>query len=145
MAGLAFRNQYGGGLVEDSCNLGVHLDHVVAFDCNPLIASVDLGVDPIGEVLSNNSVNNVAQIRSAEFGDFLGWRKSPFDLLVVLGEIEDVLNGQAFKLRNDDDLHIVARDDALHPHCKISEMPDGDGLVTWEVSTDLGELESVHL
>ena len=129
MAGLAFRNRYGGGLVENSCNLGVHLDHVVAFDCNPLIASVDLGVDPIGEVLSNNSVNNVAQIRPAEFGDFLGWRKSPFDLLVVLGEIEDVLNGQAFKLRNDDDLDVITWDDALYPHGEVPKVPDGHRLV----------------
>ena len=105
MAGLAFRNRYGGGLVENSCNLGVHLDHVVAFDCNPLIASVDLGVDPIGEVLSNNSVNNVAQIRPAEFGDFLGWRKSPFDLLVITW------------------------DDALYPHGEVPKVPDGHRLV----------------
>ena len=137
MTSFTFRHRYGCGLVEDRGYLGIHLDHVVALHGNPLIASVDLGVDPVGEVRSHDRMDDVSQVRPAELGDLFRRRKSPFDLLVILGEVEDVLNGQAFELGNDNDFNIITWDDALHPHCKVSKVPDGHRLVAGKVGPHL--------
>ena len=59
MTSLTFRNRYGCRLVEYSGYLRIHLDHIIAFHCNPLIAPVDLGVYPVGEVLANDGVDDV--------------------------------------------------------------------------------------
>jgi hypothetical protein len=131
--------------VENSCNLRIHLDHVVALHSNPLVTSVDLGIDPVLKVLTDDGIDDVCQVGPAELLYLLAGRQGPFYLLVVLSEVEDVLDGQALKLGNYDDLHIVAGDDALHPHCKVSKVPDGHRLIAGEVRTDLGGEEPIHL
>ena len=46
--------------MENCCNLRIHLDHVVALHSNPLVTSVDLGIDPVLKVLPDDGVDDVA-------------------------------------------------------------------------------------
>ena len=64
----------GRGLLEDLGDLWVHGDHVVALLGHPLIPKVDLGVDPILEVLPHNGVDNVCKICPTELLDLLARR-----------------------------------------------------------------------
>jgi len=64
----------GRGLLEDLGDLRVHGDHVVALLGHPLVSDVDLGADPVLKVLPHDGVDNVCEVRSAEFLDLLARR-----------------------------------------------------------------------
>ena len=53
-------------LMEDSGYLRIHGDHVVSLECNPLVSAVDLCIDPVLEVLTQNGVDNIRQVGTAE-------------------------------------------------------------------------------
>ena len=108
------------GLVENCCNLRIHLDHVVALHSNPLVTSVDLGIDPVLKVLTDDGIDDVCQVGPAELLYLLAGRQGPFYLLVVLSKVEDVLDGEPLELRNIYDFHVVTVDDGLDSHSKIS-------------------------
>ena len=123
--------------MEDLGNLRVHRDHVVALYGNLLVPLVHLVVDPVLELLAHDGVDHVRKVGPAQLGDLLAGRQCSFHISVVLGELEDVLDGQPLELRDVDDLHVVAVDDALHAHGQVSQVPDGDGLVGGQVRAHL--------
>ena len=132
-------------LVEDSGDLRIHRDHVVALECDPLVSAVDLSVHPVLEVLTHDSVNDIRQVGSAELLDFFAGRQGPLDISIILGEFEDVLDGETLELRNIYDFDVVAVDDGLDSHGEISQVPYGDGFIAWQVCSDLRREETVHL
>ena len=131
--------------MKDGGDLGVHLDHVVALLGHPLVAGVDLVRDPVLEPLPHDRVDHVRQVCSAELGDLLRRRKSILHILVAAGEVEDVLDREAFELGHVDDLDVVAGDDRLDPHGQVPQVEDGDGFVAGQVGPHLGGEESVDL
>ena len=80
-------------LMEDSCYLRIHGDHVVALECNPLVTAIDLCIHPVLEVLPHNGVDNICQVGSAELLYLFTRRQGPLNISVVLSKIEDVLDG----------------------------------------------------
>jgi hypothetical protein len=135
----------GRGLLEDLGDQWVHGDHVVALLGHPLIPEVHLCVDPVLEVLPHDGVDDVREVAPAELLDLLAGWQSTLHISIVLGECEDVLDAQAFKLRYIDDFDIVTRNDSLGPHGKVPEVPDSNSLIAWQVSPDLGGEEPVDL
>ena len=103
-------------LMEDSSYLRIHRDHVVAFECDPLVTAVDLCIHPVLEVLSHDGVDDICQITTTELLDLFAGRQGTLNISIILGEIEDVLDGQAFELRNIYHLDVVAVDDLLDSH-----------------------------
>ena len=80
-------------LMEDSGYLRIHGDHVVSLECNPLVSAVDLCIDPVLEILSHDGVDNIGQVGTTELLDLFAGRQGPLNISIVLGEIEDVLDG----------------------------------------------------
>ena len=91
----------------------IHGDHLIALLGHPLVASIDLLRDPVLEPLAHFGVDHVGKVCSAELGDLLRRRKSILHILVAAGEVEDVLDGEAFELGHVDDLDLVTGDDGL--------------------------------
>ena len=79
--------------MEDPRNVWIHGDHVVALECNPLVTAVDLCIDPVLEILSHDGVDNIGQVGTTELLDLFAGRQGPLNISIVLGEIEDVLDG----------------------------------------------------
>ena len=103
-------------LMEDSCYLRIHGDHVVALECNPLVSAVDLRIDPVLKVLPHDGVDDICQVATTELLDLFAGRQCPLNISIVLSEVEDVLDGEALELRNINDFHVVTVDDGLDPH-----------------------------
>ena len=119
--------------MEDPCNVWVHGYHVVALHGDPLISPVDLCIYPVLEILPHYGVNNICQISPAELLNLLARWQCPFNISVVLGKVEDVLDCQAFKLWNVYDLDIVTVDNCLDPHGQITKVPNGDGFIAGQI------------
>ena len=132
-------------LVEDSSYLRIHRDHVVAFECDPLVTAVDLCIHPVLEVLPHDGVDDICQVGTTELLDLFAGRQCPLNISIVLSEVEDVLDGEALELRNIYDFDVVAIDDGLDSHGEISQVPYGDGFIAWQVCSDLRREETVHL
>ena len=118
-------------LLEDLCNLRIHGNHVVSFLSHPLVSEINLGIDPVLEILSHDGVYDVWEVASTELFDLIARWQGPLHISIVLGEGEDVLDAEAFKLRYIDDLDIITRNDGLNPHGKVPKVPDGDSLIAW--------------
>ena len=131
--------------MEDSSYLRIHRDHVVAFECDPLVTAVDLCIHPVLEVLTHDGVDNIRQVGSAELLYLFARRQGPLNISIILGKVEDVLDGKTLELRNIYDFDVVTVDDGLDPHGKISQVPNGDGFITWQVCPDLRREETIHL
>ena len=82
-----------------------------------VVSDVHLLVDPSLEWLTYDGVNDVGEIAATQLGDLLARGQSHLDLLVVLGELEDALNGEALELGHVNVLDVVTGDDRLNPHC----------------------------
>ena len=80
-------------LMEDSSYLRIHGDHVVALQCDFLVAVVDLASDPVLEVLAHYGVDNVSKVGPTELSDLFAGRQGPLDIPIVLGKGEYVLDG----------------------------------------------------
>ena len=131
--------------MEDSSNLRIHGNHVVALACNPLVPEVDLLIHPVLKVLSHDSIDNISQVGSTELLYLFARRQGSLNISIILSEVEDVLDGKAFELRNIYDFDVVAVDDGLDSHGKISQMPYSDGFIAWQVCPDLRREETIHL
>ena len=132
-------------LMEDSSYLRIHGDHVVAFESNSLVTAVDLCIHPVLEVLTHNSVYNIGQVGTAELLYLFARRQGPLNISIILGKVEDVLDGKTLELRNIYDFDVVTVDDGLDSHGEISQVPYGDGFIAWQVCSDLRGEEAVHL
>ena len=133
VAWFSLGNRDGGGLMEDSRNVWVHGDHVVALQGHPLISPVDLCIYPILEILPHDGVNNISQVSPAELLNFLAWWQCLFNISVILSKVEYVLDCQAFELRNFYDLDIVTVDNCLHPHGQVTKVPNGDCFIARQI------------
>ena len=131
--------------MEDSSYLRIHRDHVVAFECDPLVTAVDLCIDPVLKVLPHDGVDDICQVGTTKLLDLFAGRQCPLNISIVLSEVEDVLDGEALELRNIYDFDVVAVDDGLDSHGEISQVPYGDGFIAWQVCSDLRREETVHL
>lgn len=132
-------------LMEDSSYLRIHRDHVVALECDPLVTAIDLCIHPVLEVLPHDSVNDIRQVGSAELLYLFARRQGSLNISIILGKVEDVLDGKTLELRNIYDFDVVAVDDGLDSHGEISQVPYGDGFIAWQVCSDLRREETVHL
>ena len=131
--------------MEDSSNLRIHGNHVIALECNPLVPAVDLLIYPVLKVLPHDSVDDICQVATTELLYLFTRRKGSLNISIILGEVEDVLDGKTFELRNIYDFDVVAVDDGLDSHGKISQMPYSDGFIAWQVCPDLRREETIHL
>ena len=61
-------------LMEDSSYLRIHGDHVVALECNPLVSTVDLCINPVLEILSHDGVDNIGEVGTTELLDLFAGR-----------------------------------------------------------------------
>ena len=131
--------------MEDPRNVWVHGDHVVALQGHPLISSFNLCIYPVLEILPHDGVNNISQICPAELLNLLARWQCPFNISIVLGKVEDVLDRQAFELWNVYDLDIVTVDNCLDPHGQVTKVPDGDGFIAGQICPDFRGKEPIDL
>lgn len=110
---------------------------------NPVVANAHLLVHPSLEWLTNNGVDDVGEVATTQLGDLLAGGQNHLDLLVVLGELEDALDGEALELGHINVLDVVAVDDGLDAHSKVSEVPNRHSLKAWDVCFDLGGEEAI--
>ena len=80
-------------LMEDSSDLRIHGDHVVALECNLLVSAVDLCIHPVLEILSHDGVDNIGQVGTTQLLDLFAWRQGTLHISIILSKIENVLDG----------------------------------------------------
>lgn len=78
--------------MENSCNLWVHIDELVALDSYLLVSLVHGLFNPKPERLANDAVCDVTDIGPFKPEAFFWWRESVFDGLGFESKLEDIPN-----------------------------------------------------
>ena len=135
----------GGALGEDGGDLRVHVDHHVLVGLDLVVALPHLGLDPLGEGLADDGVDEVRDVLPRQLLHLLLDGEVPSQLRIRAGKCLDVLDGEAFELRHVDVLRLVAADALLGSGLDVPKMPDGDVFEWRQVGIDLGGQEAVYL
>ena len=124
---------------------GVHLDHKVPCFYELIVSVIDLRVNPVLEILTNDGIEYVSQPLPREFWEVTFIRQIILHFRVERSLVEYCLNSELIVLRNEDDLYLIALDLFLLPSYEVPahklalidvnllEEVDRDGLIRTEI------------
>ena len=130
---------------EDPCDLRVHVDELVAHHGDLAVSLVDALIDPVLVGLTDDVVDEVADVAPLEPEAFLRDRQRLHHDVVLASIGEDVLDGQALVVGNAYGLDLVALEAGLRTGYDIPQVHVGDGLQCGDVPLALVGEEAVDL
>ena len=137
---------HGCGGLEDLGYFGVHLDAHVGLADDLLVSLLYLTIDPVVECLAHHRVDDVGQVLPRHLLRLLlQLRQALHHLRVHLPVLIDAVNGDTLEVWHVDVLDLLGVDHGPSIACQITEMPDGDGIVGWDVCMAVGADEPEDL
>ena len=135
----------GVGLVVDGCDLRIKLNIHIALVSHLDVPGIDLSHYPLVKRLTDNSVDYVGDVLPGHLVDLLLgiWKGIP-DLPVILGEFQEVLDGQVVVLGHRDVLDVFALDLGLTTTSQVTHVIDSHIIVWRQVGATFVGQEVVH-
>ena len=127
-AACSFSGGYLRGSLEDSRNLRIHIDELVAFDSNFLVSVVDSIINPLLEGLSNDTIDEVAEVLPLESEAFFRSRQSVHHNLMLTRILENVFDSQPLVVRHSNCLDLICFEAGLSPRHDISQVDISNSL-----------------
>ena len=133
------------GFLKDPSYFWIHLDIKVAFLSSLFMPSLDSCIDPIIKWLANQGINDVSNVLTRQLLQ-LGFhhRQRGHYIVILPGEIHQVMNGQPFKLRNNDMLDVLRFDHFSIPVHQVLHMPNCHCFKARQVGTDIMGQKTIY-
>ena len=133
------------GFLKDPSYFRIHLDIEVAFLSSLFMSSLYSYINPIIKRLANQGINDVGYVLTRQLLQLGFHHRQRGEYIVVLpGEIHQVMNGQPFKLRNNDMLDVLRFDHFSIPVHQVLHMPNCHCFKARQVGTDIMGQKAIH-